>query len=66
MKLSSFNSEQNCDGVVPYHNNGNMPYLYLGYFSTSSIYLFKVNSGNTTAICKICSKLIRKTPERCQ
>ena len=53
MKLSTFNSEQNCDGVVPYHNNGNMPYFYLGYFSTGSIYLFKVNSGNTRAICDI-------------
>ena len=53
MKLSTFNSEQNCDGVVQYHNNGNMPYLYLGYFSTGSIYLFKVNSGNTRAICDI-------------
>ena len=34
------------------------------YFNSPSIYLFKVNNGNTTALCEICSKLIIKTPER--
>ena len=28
------------------------------------IYLFKFNNGNTKAMCKICSKLTRKAPER--
>ena len=31
-----------------------------------SIYLLKVNNRNTKTRCEICSKLIRKTPERCQ
>ena len=30
------------------------------------IYLFKVNSGNTREICRFCSKLTIKTPERSQ
>ena len=38
-------------------------YLY-GYLA--GIYLFKVNYGNTRTICKICSKLAIKTPERRQ
>ena len=30
----------------------------------AGIYLFKVNNGNTKAMCKICSKLTINTPER--
>ena len=30
----------------------------------ADIYFFKINIGNTRAICKICSKLATKTPER--
>ena len=32
----------------------------------ANIYLFKVNNRNTRKICKICSKLTIKTPERRQ
>ena len=36
-----------------------------GIFSTSSrYYLFRVNNENTEIMCKICSKLAIKTPER--
>ena len=31
----------------------------------AGIYLFKVNNRDTLIMCKICSKLIIKTPERC-
>ena len=31
--------------------------------SLADIYLFKFNNGNTRTMCKICSKLIIKTPE---
>ena len=30
----------------------------------ASIYLFKVNNGNTRTMCEICTKLTIKTPER--
>ena len=30
------------------------------------IYLFKVSNGNTKAMCEICLKITRKTPERSQ
>ena len=30
----------------------------------AGIYLFKVNNGNTRAMCEICSKLKIRTPER--
>ena len=29
----------------------------------ATIYLFKVNSGNSKAMCKLCSKSTKKTPE---
>ena len=32
----------------------------------ANIYLFKVNNRNTRKMCKICSKLVIKTPERRQ
>ena len=32
----------------------------------AAFYLFKVNNGNTRAICDICSKLTLKTPDRHQ
>ena len=31
--------------------------------SSTGIYLFKVNNGNTKTMCEICSKLTIKTPE---
>ena len=34
--------------------------------SPAGVHMFKVNNGNTRAMCEICSKLIKKTPERCQ
>ena len=34
--------------------------------SSTGIYLFKVNNGNTKTMCEICSKLTIKTPERRQ
>ena len=39
------------------------------YFHTIfplNIYLFKINYRNARKTCDICSKLILKTPERCQ
>ena len=41
--------------------------IFFMFFSSillAGIYLFKINNGNTKAMCKICSKLIIKTPER--
>ena len=35
---------------------------YIAY--PAGIYLFKVNNGNTRAMCKICSKIAIKTPGR--
>ena len=35
-------------------------------FFPFDIYLFKVNNGNTSTMCEICSKLTKKTPERRQ
>ena len=35
-----------------------------GFRNPAGIYLFKFNSGNTCAICEICSQLTKKTPER--
>ena len=35
-------------------------------FFPFDIYLFKVNNGNTSTMCEICSKLTIKTPERRQ
>ena len=34
--------------------------------SSAGIYLLKINDRNTRTICEICSKLTKKTPERCQ
>ena len=44
----------------------------LSFFSGGSLFkpvgnfMFKVNNTNTRTRCEICSKLITKTPERCQ
>lgn len=37
-----------------------------GSTQPASIHLLKVNNGNTTSMCEICSKSKVKTPERCQ
>ena len=31
----------------------------------AGFYLFKANNGNNRTVCEICSKLTKKTPERC-
>ena len=40
-------------------------YSLLWVFIPASIYLFKVNNGNTIKMWKICSKLTINTPEQC-
>ena len=35
-----------------------------GFHNPDSIHVFKVNIGNIRRMCKICSKLTIKTPER--
>ena len=44
--------------------------LFFSYFrffiNPAGIYLLKVSNRNTRTICKICSKLLVKTPERRQ
>ena len=45
-------------------HNGKLHFSCSFILYPPSIYLFKVNNENTRAVCKICSKLTIKTPER--
>ena len=55
-----------CVAIILAHHLKRCELFFDVVVTPASIYLFKVNSENTRAMCEICSKLPIKTPERRQ